>query len=88
VTELVTQISWPNMSPVTGGKQSSYIEGHSVAVVAAAFLAIALLFFFAAFLRADFNFRLRIAFFVVALRLPDMGIPLVTAIAGTSLTVV
>jgi hypothetical protein len=45
--------------------------------VAAASLAIALFFFFAAFLPADFNFRLRIAFLVVALRLLGMLSPLV-----------
>jgi hypothetical protein len=44
--------------------------------VAAAFLATALPFFFAAFLPADFNLRARIAFFVVALRFLGMGIPL------------
>jgi hypothetical protein len=49
--------------------------------VAAAFLAMALTFFFADFLPADFNFRLRIAFFVVALRFLGMGIPLVALIA-------
>lgn len=76
-------------------RDSGALEGHAVPVVGAisaaaggtvfvpaAFLAMALPFFFAAFLRADFNFRLRIAFFVVALRLPDMGIPFVTAITG------
>jgi hypothetical protein len=49
--------------------------------VAAAFLAMALPFFFADFLPADFNFLLRIAFFVVALRFLGMGIPLVALIA-------
>ena len=43
--------------------------------VATAFLATALRFFFAAFLSADFNFRVRIAFFFVALRFVGMGIP-------------
>ena len=43
---------------------------------AAACLATALPFFFAAFLPADFNLRVRIAFFVVALRFLGMGIPL------------
>jgi hypothetical protein len=42
--------------------------------VATAFLATALRFFFAAFLPADFRFRVRIAFFVDALRLGGMGI--------------
>jgi hypothetical protein len=45
---------------------------------ATGFLAMALPFFFAAFLPADFNFRFRIAFFFVALRFLGMGIPLVT----------
>jgi hypothetical protein len=44
--------------------------------VAPAFLATALRFFFAAFLSADFNFRIRIAFFFAALRFVGMGIPL------------
>jgi hypothetical protein len=44
---------------------------------ATGFLATALLFLFAAFLPADFNFRVRMAFFVV-LRFLGMGIPLVT----------
>ena len=44
--------------------------------VATAFLATALRFLFAAFLPADFNFRVRIAFFFAALRFVDMGIPL------------
>jgi hypothetical protein len=42
--------------------------------VATAFLATALRFFFAAFLSADFNFRVRIAFFFAALRFVGMGI--------------
>ena len=45
---------------------------------ATGFLATALLFFFAAFLPADFNFRVRIACFFAALRFLGMGIPLVT----------
>jgi len=48
--------------------------------VATGFLATALRFFFASFLPADFNFRVRMAFFVVALRFVDMDIPLVTGI--------
>jgi hypothetical protein len=48
--------------------------------VVTGFLATALLFFFAAFLPADFNFRVRIAFFVVALCFLGMGIPLVTGV--------
>jgi hypothetical protein len=47
--------------------------------VASAFLATALRFFFAAFLPADLNFRVRIAFFVSALRFLGMGIPLWTS---------
>ena len=47
--------------------------------VATAFLATALRFFFAAFLPADFIFRVRIAFFVVPLRLVGMGIFLSTS---------
>ena len=46
-------------------------------LVAAASLVMALAFFFAAFLPADFNFLLRMAFFVVALRFRGMSIPLV-----------
>jgi uncharacterized membrane protein len=45
---------------------------------ATGFLATALRFFFVAFLAADFNFRVRIAFFVAALRFVGMGIPFVT----------
>jgi hypothetical protein len=45
--------------------------------VATAFLATALRFLFDAFLPADFNFRVRIAFFFAALRFMGMGIPLV-----------
>jgi hypothetical protein len=46
---------------------------------ATGFLATALRFFFAAFLSADFNFRVRIAFFFAALRFVGMGIPLSTS---------
>ena len=47
--------------------------------VATAFLATALRFFFAAFLSADFNSRVRIAFFFAELRFVGMGIPLSTS---------
>jgi hypothetical protein len=43
---------------------------------AAAFLATALPFFFTAFLRADFDFRVRIAFFCIDVRFVGMVIPL------------
>ena len=43
------------------------------------FLANALRFFFAAFLSADFNFRVRIAFFFAALRFVGKGIFLSTS---------
>jgi hypothetical protein len=54
--------------------------------VVAASLAIALAFFFAVFLPADFNFRFRIALFVVALRLPDMDLPFVQQLHGVTST--
>ena len=47
--------------------------------VATAFLVTARRFFFAAFLPADFIFRVRIAFFVAALRFLAMGIFLSTS---------
>jgi hypothetical protein len=47
--------------------------------VATTFLATALRFFFAAFLSADFKFRVRIAFFFAALRFVGMGIFLSTS---------
>jgi len=47
--------------------------------VATTFLATALRFLFAAFLSADFNFRVRIAFFFAALRFVGMGIFLSTS---------
>lgn len=43
---------------------------------AAALLATALAFFFVAFLPADFNFRVRMAFFCIEVRLVGMVIPL------------
>src|ERR1700686_4124076 len=61
---------------------SAAVGGASAAAdgsfVATAFLATALRFFFAAFLSADFNFRVRIAFFFAALRFVGMSIPLST----------
>ena len=42
---------------------------------ATAFLATALPFFFAAFLLADFRFRVRIAFFCIEVRFVGMDIP-------------
>ena len=48
--------------------------------VATAFPAKALRFLFAAFLSADFNFRVRIAFFFAALRFVGMRIPLVKGV--------
>lgn len=44
------------------------------------FLAMALRFFFNDFLAADFNSRVRIVFFVAALRFLGMGIPFVTGV--------
>ena len=59
--------------PLTSG---TGVAGGSGFFVAAACLAMALTFFFAAFLPADFNFRPRMAFLVVALRFLGMRIPL------------
>ena len=58
---------------IFGGASAAAVR---ISFVAAAFLAMALPFFFAAFRPADFNFRPRIAFFVAALRFLGMGIPL------------
>jgi hypothetical protein len=60
-------------APATAGGASAVADGSFVAPV---FLATALRFLFAAFLSADFNFRVRIAFFFAALRFVGMGIPL------------
>jgi hypothetical protein len=63
-------------APATAGDASAAADG---SFVATAFLATALRFLFAAFLSADFNFRVRIAFFFAALRFVGMGIPLSTS---------
>jgi hypothetical protein len=63
----------PTGDHIFGGTSAAAVV---VSFVAAAFLATALPFFFAAFLPADFNLRVRIAFFVAALRFLRMGIPL------------
>jgi hypothetical protein len=60
-------------APATaGGASPAAVRGFFGAT---GFLAMALPFFFAAFLPADFNFRFRIAFFVVALCFLGMGVP-------------
>ena len=64
------------VSAVAGGTSGATVRAPATAggsFVATAFLATALRFFFAAFLSADFNFRVRIAFFFAALRFVGMG---------------
>jgi hypothetical protein len=74
--------SWPLKNkcgycfPVAGG---TFAAGVASFFADRSFRAMARTFFFAAFLCADFRFRVRMARFVVALRFPDMSIPFVTA---------
>jgi hypothetical protein len=67
----------PGVSAAAGGTSGATACAPATAggsFVATAFPATALRFLFAAFLSAEFNFRVRIAFFFVALRFVGMRI--------------